>query len=56
MDLPNVVVSPHVGGISTTSLAEMSLRATDSVIAVLGGRVPDGLVNPAILDGGGTSG
>ncbi len=49
MDLPNVVVSPHVGGISTASLAEMSRRATDSVIAVLAGRVPDGLVNPAIL-------
>jgi phosphoglycerate dehydrogenase-like enzyme len=49
MDLPNVVVSPHVGGISTASLAEMTRRATESVIAVLAGGVPDGLVNPAIL-------
>lgn len=46
MHLPNVVVSPHVGGISTTSLAEMTRRATASVIDVFAGRVPDGLANP----------
>ena len=45
MDLPNVVVSPHVGGISTTSLAEMTRRATESVLDVLAGRVPYGLAN-----------
>jgi phosphoglycerate dehydrogenase-like enzyme len=46
--LPNVVVSPHVGGISTTSIDEMTRMATQSVIDVLAGRVPDGLVNRAI--------
>jgi phosphoglycerate dehydrogenase-like enzyme len=46
MDLPNVVVSPHVGGISTTSLSEMTRRATESVLDVLAGRVPQGLANP----------
>ncbi|MGZ4722683.1 MAG: phosphoglycerate dehydrogenase [Ilumatobacteraceae bacterium] len=50
MDLPNVVVSPHVAGISTTSLAEMTRRATASVIDVLAGRVPDGLANPGWVD------
>jgi phosphoglycerate dehydrogenase-like enzyme len=45
MDLPNVVVSPHVGGISTTSLADMSRWATESVLDVLAGRVPHGLAN-----------
>jgi phosphoglycerate dehydrogenase-like enzyme len=45
MDLPNVVVSPHVGGISTTSLAEMTRRATESVLDVLAGRVPQDLAN-----------
>lgn len=49
MDLPNVVVSPHVGGLSTTSVAEMTRRATESVIDVLAGRVPQGLANPAIV-------
>ncbi len=47
--LPNVVVSPHVGGLSTSSVEEMTRRSTAAVIAVLEGRVPDGLVNPGIL-------
>ncbi|HEY7627079.1 MAG TPA: NAD(P)-dependent oxidoreductase, partial [Ilumatobacteraceae bacterium] len=50
MDLPNVVVSPHVGGISTVSVAEMLRRCTAAVIDVIEGRVPDGLANPAVLD------
>ena len=45
--MPNVVVSPHVGGISTTSIDEMTRVATRSVIDVLEGRIPSGLVNPA---------
>jgi len=50
MAMPNVVVSPHVGGLSTTSVVEMTRRATASVIDVLQDRVPDGLANRAILD------
>jgi phosphoglycerate dehydrogenase-like enzyme len=46
----NVVVSPHVGGLSTKSVDAMFRMATASVIDVLEGRVPEGLVNPAILD------
>ena len=46
----NVVVSPHVGGLSTTSVDAMIRMATASVIAVLEGRVPEGLANRAILD------
>ena len=49
LQLSNVVVSPHVGGLSTTSVAEMSRRATASVIDAFEGRVPDGLVNPAVF-------
>ncbi len=49
MDLPNVVVSPHVGGLSTSSVAEMTRRSTTSVIDILAGRVPADLSNPAIL-------
>ena len=36
-ELKNVVVSPHIGAISVTSLAEMTREATRSVIAVLDG-------------------
>lgn len=47
---PNVVVSPHVGGLSTKSVDVMIRLATASVIDVIEGRVPAGLANPAILD------
>lgn len=50
LSMPNVVVSPHVGGISTTSVDEMTRRATSSVIDILDGRVPDGLANRAVLN------
>jgi D-3-phosphoglycerate dehydrogenase / 2-oxoglutarate reductase len=48
--MPNVVVSPHVGGISTKSIDVMMRMATASVIDVIEGRIPDGLANRAILD------
>ena len=51
-ELPNVVLTPHVGGVSERSAAEMCARATDAVLAVLDGRVPDGLVNPDVLTAG----
>jgi phosphoglycerate dehydrogenase-like enzyme len=43
-ELPNVVLSPHVGGLSERSIQEMTRRATDAVLDVLAGREPDGLV------------
>jgi phosphoglycerate dehydrogenase-like enzyme len=49
LDLPNVVLTAHVGGISERSVVEMTRRATRSVLDVLGGRVPDDLANPAVL-------
>ena len=48
--MPNVVVSPHVGGISTKSVDVMIRMATASVIDVIEGRVPVGLANRGILD------
>lgn len=50
LSMPNVVVSPHVGGLSTKSVDVMIRMATESVIDVLDGRVPAGLANRAILD------
>jgi phosphoglycerate dehydrogenase-like enzyme len=43
-ELPNVVLSPHVAGLSQRSVAEMTRRAADAVLDVLEGRRPDGLV------------
>ena len=50
LELPNVVLSPHVAGISGSSVAEMTRRATTSVIEVLEGRVPADLANPEVLE------
>jgi phosphoglycerate dehydrogenase-like enzyme len=47
LSLPNVVVTPHVAGLSERSVGEMTRRATDAVLAVLAGREPPGLVTPA---------
>jgi len=47
--LPNVVLSPHHGGLSDVSNAEMCRRATRAVLAVLNGEIPEGLVNEAAL-------
>jgi phosphoglycerate dehydrogenase-like enzyme len=48
--LPNVVLTPHIGGLSERSIARMTERATDHVLAVLGGR-PDreSVANPEVL-------
>jgi phosphoglycerate dehydrogenase-like enzyme len=49
LEMDNVVISPHVGGISTQSIAEMTRRATQAVIDVVSGRRPADLVNPEAL-------
>ncbi len=46
LELPNVIVTPHVGGLSVRSILAMTAQATASVLAVLRGEVPVGTVNP----------
>jgi D-3-phosphoglycerate dehydrogenase / 2-oxoglutarate reductase len=48
--LRNVVLSPHIAGLSSRSVQEMTLRATRSVIDVLSGRPPLHVANPEVLD------
>lgn len=49
--LPNVVLTPHIGGLSERSIARMTERATDHVLAVLAGRPQrDCVANPEVLD------
>jgi phosphoglycerate dehydrogenase-like enzyme len=50
LGLRNVVLSPHIAGLSTTSVRDMTRRATASVIDVLRGRAPAHLANPDVLD------
>jgi D-3-phosphoglycerate dehydrogenase / 2-oxoglutarate reductase len=50
LELPNVVLSPHIAGLSIPSIEEMTRRATGSVIDVLRGRAPEHLANPRVLE------
>jgi phosphoglycerate dehydrogenase-like enzyme len=50
LELDNVVVSPHNAGLSTSSVAEMTLRATQAVLDVAAGGVAIDLVNVLALD------
>jgi phosphoglycerate dehydrogenase-like enzyme len=48
--LTNVILTPHVGGLSERSIERMTREATDCVLRVLGGApAPDAVVNPAAL-------
>lgn len=49
LELGNVLLSPHIAGLSERSVHEMTCRATASVLDVLAGRVPAHLANPAVL-------
>jgi phosphoglycerate dehydrogenase-like enzyme len=48
--LPNVVLSPHVAGLSIRSVSDMARSATASVIDVLRGLPPAHLANPEVLE------
>lgn len=50
-DRPNVVLTPHVGGLSERSIARMTRAATDSVLSVLAGTAAaHSVLNPRALD------
>jgi phosphoglycerate dehydrogenase-like enzyme len=49
LELPNVVLSPHVAALSEGSIRRMLSMAAQSVVAVLEGREPAGVVNPPAL-------
>lgn len=50
LGLPNVVLTPHIAGLSTTSIAEMTARAAAAIISVHQGCEPVDLANPAVRD------
>lgn len=50
LQLSNVVVSPHIGGLSDRSIAEMTQRAAQNVLDALDGNVSEAVVNPEALN------
>jgi D-3-phosphoglycerate dehydrogenase / 2-oxoglutarate reductase len=52
LDLPNVFVTPHIGGATAETLARGARRAVAAAADVLAGRVPPDVVNPEVLAAG----
>ncbi len=49
LDLPNVVITPHIGGATHETLHRGAVMAAEAVASLLAGKVPDHLVNPEAL-------
>ena len=49
LDLPNVVLTPHIAGLSVSAVADMLDLAARCVVTVLHGGVPESVVNPDVL-------
>ena len=52
LGLPNVIVTPHIGGATAETLARGARRAVAAVADLLAGRVPSDVVNPQVLRAG----
>ena len=48
--LDGVLVTPHMAFYSEEAVADLETRAAENVAAVLSGRLPEAVVNPAVLD------
>jgi D-3-phosphoglycerate dehydrogenase len=49
LNLPNVFITPHIGGATAETLARGARRAVTAVAELLAGRVPANVVNPEVL-------
>ena len=49
LSLDNIIVTPHTAFFSQESTIELEQRAAAEVVSVMQGRMPDNLVNPAVL-------
>jgi D-3-phosphoglycerate dehydrogenase len=48
--LDGVLVTPHMAFYSEEAVADLETRAAGNVAAVLSGRLPEAIANPAVLD------
>lgn len=51
LTMPNVILTPHVGGLSVEVLRAMGARCVDQVLGILGGTAAPGVLNPDALGG-----
>jgi len=49
LSMPNVVLSPHIGGATTDTEARGAQTVADDLEALMAGKVPDNVVNPQVL-------
>ncbi len=49
LELPNVVVTPHIGSAAIETREEMAMRTVDNIEAMILGRRPPNLLNPEVL-------
>jgi len=50
-DVPNLICSPHLAGISKESIRRMTISATDSVLSALAGEIPVTAINLPVTEG-----
>jgi len=50
LDLPEVLITPHIGGATQETLQRGARQAAAAVAATLAGRRPAGVVNPEVFD------
>jgi D-3-phosphoglycerate dehydrogenase len=55
LSMPNVFITPHIGGATSETLARGAQRAVTAVTELLAGRVPANVVNPQVLQAESTS-
>jgi len=48
--LENVIITPHTAFVSQEAVLELEERAAGEVVSIFQGKMPDNLVNPAVLD------
>lgn len=46
----NVILTPHLAGLTATSMAELSRKSVDTLLALFDGKQPDNVVNPEVFN------
>jgi D-3-phosphoglycerate dehydrogenase / 2-oxoglutarate reductase len=48
--LPNILVAPHIAGVTAESMVRMAVESAENVLAALEGRLdPSVVINPEVL-------